>query len=529
MADAATISSPPKKKKLPFKRTVARRQPLEPSSNDAIQSKDKNEAGDGDGEEGLKMFRRTEEELPLLIEEQERLAKEKNEGKMNSAAGGRSTSPDSQDFKRRKMSEDMGVDNDGVVPGSAKRRDLKRCISPLSIHGSMGPKTVSPFIGDDEAIVDVKGKGKEILRPKDLRSGSISHHANTAPTVISIDDDTLSATQQVIGEPSGPTSRPSFLKEPSSPSSIETLSRTNSFAEVPPRRQAATAAADHEDDEVAFLSDAPNNSPDEPLDEFEIYVRRAREREEQAKKVVAAAAVTNAEKYRANAKDSSPAAAPGGPVIKIMVTSEIPGTKPLIFMRRYTHHLGAVRDGWVNHKENGSIIPDVIKSQIFLTWKGNRIYNATSCASLGVDLDEDGQLSGSRFADLEDGLHRGGLHLEAWSEDLYAEYQDHKERKRARFLQLGAEEAPAERNEGTKEKEEVLIKVTLKTRDYEPLKFKVYPHSTVKDMISTFRSQRQVPPGREISIHFDGDKLDENMVVKDTEIEDMDNLEVHIK
>jgi len=48
-------------------------------------------------------------------------------------------------------------------------------------------------------------------------------------------------------------------------------------------------------------------------------------------------------------------------------------------------------------------------------------------------------------------------------------------------------------------------------------------------MIKAFSNSREVPEGKVVSLHLDGDKLDSESIVEGLELEDLDIIEVHIQ
>jgi hypothetical protein len=51
----------------------------------------------------------------------------------------------------------------------------------------------------------------------------------------------------------------------------------------------------------------------------------------------------------------------------------------------------------------------------------------------------------------------------------------------------------------------------------------------VQKLIDAFRQEKKIPDDKEISVHVDGDKLDPEDKIEDTELEDRDAVEVHIR
>jgi hypothetical protein len=68
----------------------------------------------------------------------------------------------------------------------------------------------------------------------------------------------------------------------------------------------------------------------------------------------------------------------------------------------------------------------------------------------------------------------------------------------------------------------------LKGRDVEPLACKILPETTVETLISYFRQQRNVGSDKQVSLWWDGERLEEHVEMKDAEIEAQDTIEVHI-
>lgn len=95
MADSTTAA--PRKKKLLFKRTTSR-------TNGATNSKKED-----DDDDGVSLFRRVDDELPEVLEEQERRLREKE--KRSSSWSAVKTDPDDHDVKRRKLSIDRDDDD----------------------------------------------------------------------------------------------------------------------------------------------------------------------------------------------------------------------------------------------------------------------------------------------------------------------------------------------------------------------------------------------------------------------------------
>jgi hypothetical protein len=68
----------------------------------------------------------------------------------------------------------------------------------------------------------------------------------------------------------------------------------------------------------------------------------------------------------------------------------------------------------------------------------------------------------------------------------------------------------------------------MKARDLEDYKITVRASTTIEKMIAAYRGAREVPDDKRITVYFEGDELDPATQIGQTELEDMDLLEVHI-
>jgi hypothetical protein len=192
----------------------------------------------------------------------------------------------------------------------------------------------------------------------------------------------------------------------------------------------------------------------------------------------------------------------------------------------------------------GIVIPDDVAASLFLTWKGNKIYGHSTLASLGVRVDAQGVVKGDRGGEA-DGYFPMGIVLEVWSEQGYSDYLAEKGKKRR--LELGSDdedlaagdalvdgggmpsgsyrapEPEAPRKKG--------IKIVMKAKDHEALRTTAREDTSVELLVEAFRTQREIGPEWEVAIWFDGERLDEESVLGDLDLDsdDVNQLEVHIK
>ena len=254
-------------------------------------------------------------------------------------------------------------------------------------------------------------------------------------------------------------------------------------------------------------------------EEFPELVAQARERErKKALERLNANKSFEAQNHRAQGDDifqeGSSLSSDADPTIELLITSEMEGTNPLKVRRKLSQRLKEVRLNWCDKQGPHAITP-AIKETVFFTWKRIRLYDLTTCMSLGfsnANLRRDGE-----------GFDPDGrVHLEAWTEALFNEHE-RKRIARERQGEDGGIDEPEDEDRAPK------IKLILKARDLEPLKIVVKPTTLVARLISAFRQKHEIPETTEVILRFDGDKLEPESQMEETELGNMDTVEVHIR
>ncbi|KAG9557887.1 hypothetical protein KCU71_g4014, partial [Aureobasidium melanogenum] len=271
---------------------------------------------------------------------------------------------------------------------------------------------------------------------------------------------------------------------------------------------AAEADPDDDDEDAVYYSD-----PD-----MREFARKAREKRRQEER----------ERNETGVHD---------PTVKLLITSPLPGTGPLIVSRKLSQNLQAVREAWLSKQ---SLEPS-IASRVFFTHKLRRVYDVTTVRSLGIKVDSYGRImANGPFANTDD-EHAGKIHIVAVTDEAWQELKDEKAAKDApkpnKYLSNAAaaggrggstEGTPAVDGEAVVE--EPLIKVTLKAKGHSDIKIKVRPSTTFVKMINAARRSFKLDDARVVHLEFDGERLEPpEGLVKDTDISDMDCIDVHIK
>jgi hypothetical protein len=275
--------------------------------------------------------------------------------------------------------------------------------------------------------------------------------------------------------------------------------------------------------------DAPTDDPDELFPELAAEAReKARQRERDAE--IAKASLGDAP------DPFSPAITVHDPVLSVFINTKIPNTEPLLVSRKYSQNLKAIRLAWCGKQG----FTQDFTNKVFFTYRGLRVFDVASCKSLGIELDYCGRpiFSSSKDPELADKLV-----LTATTQAIV------DEEKRAADAEKQREKDEAEGIYSEPDKPIVKeIRIFLKAKGHEPYRLRVkdvgYPigiaiflsntnslvqETTFEKIAGAFRKAQKIPDHEEISLKFDGDVLEPEDKMTDTDIEDMDSIEVHIK
>lgn len=202
------------------------------------------------------------------------------------------------------------------------------------------------------------------------------------------------------------------------------------------------------------------------------------------------------------------------PVVQILITSEIPNTKPLVVQRKLSQRLRDVRLAWCQRQG----FDERMTSGVFLTWNRKRLFDVTTCKSLGIH--KKSMHNGWPFdMSADDDVLR--VHMVATTEELQA-----RETKQAQRNPFTFDD---EQEEQPEPKPMPTIKVILKNPVYGDLTVKVIESTAIADLITQYREKMKIPQDKEVYLLFDGDRLDPDSSVKDADITDSDLVDVQVK
>ncbi|KAI8961422.1 hypothetical protein F5Y11DRAFT_326513 [Daldinia sp. FL1419] len=467
------------KRKLPFKRT-ARRKSSEANNDDS-----------------LALFSRSDK----FFEEQQRLAKEKEEREKAERAAREKREQEERLAHERKAKRNSLTKKSSYKPESpTKRRRISfpddedsKTSDEDDIFGYKPPKKKSPVNltpnSKRESSYVTSTKESEGSRHRSTRSQSV----NVGTSVISLDDDDDESTLT-----QSPLSRPPQHVRGETDQDIVTL-----------------------DDESDAQSEATKEQKeDEEEDPSEYYVRKAMERAQKAKE--------------AKEKGAGDETGDGDdPVVQILIHAHLAGVRPLMFRRKLSQKLTIVYETWIEQQiVKHSVIPRSVLETMFFTWRGNKVYPHTTLQTLGIKPERDGTLYPSWKTGQEGYYGRDKVLFEAWTQELYDEYLEEKEKQRLRDLGELVDEDLEENQEPEQPQNseaDQKVRILFKAKDQQPTKATVRSSTTAAQLTKLYRRLENVPENKTIELRWDGEILEPDMTVEEAEIEDMDSLEVHIK
>jgi hypothetical protein len=201
------------------------------------------------------------------------------------------------------------------------------------------------------------------------------------------------------------------------------------------------------------------------------------------------------------------------PIARILITSSLKNTKPLIVQRKLSQRLRDVRIAWCRRQG----FNEETTATVFLTWKGTRLFDVTTCNSLGVQNTSDNDpLFMEGDGSNEEEIH---IHMEAVTEDILESEKRQTVRGSVEPVDDSGDEVEAEQR----------VRLTLKSPEFEEFRLIVKPATQISRIISTFRKARNIPPDSTIHLLFDGERLNPGSFVQDNDITDLDSIDAQVK
>ncbi|KAJ5084310.1 hypothetical protein NUU61_008889 [Penicillium alfredii] len=217
---------------------------------------------------------------------------------------------------------------------------------------------------------------------------------------------------------------------------------------------------------------------------------------------------------------ASPPEKPSGPtaddpVVQILITSEIANSKPLLVHRKMSQSLRDVRLAWCKRQ---SFVPETQPS-IYLTWKGRRLFDVTTCRSLGIKTK--GMIAELPGMDDDTNVAQElRIHMEAVSDSPIAG------RRQSPSPSTGGISPAPHKTEDEEQNEP--MKLILRSPGLNDFKIKARQKTMVSRLISAFRDKQDISPDDHVSLVFDGDKLDPDTCLGEHDITDLDLVDVQV-
>lgn len=135
------------------------------------------------------------------------------------------------------------------------------------------------------------------------------------------------------------------------------------------------------------------------------------------------AAIAARARARAAAKEQASANANGqlekAPIVQLLISPEIPNTKPLMVKVRTDSTLEKARLAWCGKQ---GYTPEQTKD-VYFTFKGTRVYDSTTVKRLGIQIDPFGNISVDGDLNFYTDENLPKVYVEAWTDALF---QKHK-------------------------------------------------------------------------------------------------------
>jgi hypothetical protein len=218
-------------------------------------------------------------------------------------------------------------------------------------------------------------------------------------------------------------------------------------------------------------------------------------------------------------------------IVSILIRSAIPQTNELIVNRRVSQNFQHVKEAWC--KRQG--FDAAMTRKVFLTWRGNKLFNTTTCTHILRNLKAEEKKKKSRVGMLESDDEdsdpsNGRIEVEAVTEDILIERKKLKDREDRRAdIANGHEEMSGEGAGEPQPQKESDVQLLLNSPGLESVLLKVRPTTLVSKIMAGFKKIRDIEREKTCWLIFDGERLDPETRIADTEIEDGDVVDVQIR
>lgn len=160
--------------------------------------------------------------------------------------------------------------------------------------------------------------------------------------------------------------------------------------------------------------------------------------------------------------------------MQLFITSEIPGTRPLIVKYKIGSTLQKARETWCQLQ---GFSAEMTRDVIF-AWKNKKVHDSTKVKRLGIKVDQSGCITVEGTAELyDDEENLPKIHVEAFTEDSFQERERQLEEEAVARKRAARTSPPAEEVIEVEEPppEKATIKLILKAKSKDDFKLTVHP------------------------------------------------------
>ena len=239
------------------------------------------------------------------------------------------------------------------------------------------------------------------------------------------------------------------------------------------------------------------------------------------------AAIEARARARAAAKKAAAAEGKKAPIAQLFIASDLPDTAPLMVKVRIDATIEKPRQAWCA-RQNFTL---EMARNVFFTWKDTRLYDSTTIRRLGINMDDHGNISVEGDDTIYDDNNTPKIYVEAWTEETLAQHKREIAAEAEAKLKVAEPSLVIEQREPTPEPEPEAKKyrLILKAKGMEDFKLQVKPDTTFEAIANAFRTARKISRSQPVTLMFDGDRLSPMDIVQDSELEDMDSVDVMLK
>ena len=379
------------------------------------------------------------------------------------------TTGDAVDFfhRSRQTYVDIAAEEERRRKRKLARKEKERARTANSEEREGKRRRISDYSEDDDDHSSSGTEQEEVAQSITAKVQSVESHKSASPRRPQISPKSLLKQYEEIAAVPGSEEG----HKPNRSQVIELDESENAPGEVPGGDEleitaVTTAQPPQVEDDGLLASD----------EEFPELARKAREKARQ-KRLEAEATFASLDPPPSAPRDGSlqrsfsqqqptpPPQPPPDDIISILITSRVANTTPLIVNRRVSQRLKDVRMTWCDRQ---GFTPEATAT-VFLTWRGKRLFDVTTCKSLGIGVGADGNIVMKGKKDIL-GEEERRIHMEAMTEEIL---EDYKRSKRREMGDEDAEESGNQEAEQVEQKAEKQVRVILKAKGLDDFKLRV--------------------------------------------------------